>query len=77
MKQDDDFDDCLEGGLDYKRVAWDLQDLDGMLTAGRECPTSTMIQMMRMLMMRMLMGEVEILQNLDDPPAGRSCCTSP
>ena len=65
MKQDDDFDDCLEGGLDYKRVAWDLQDLDGMLTAGRECPTSTMIQMMRMLM-----DKVEILQNLDDPPAG-------
>ena len=33
MKLEDDFDDCLMGwGVDYKRVAWDLQDLDGMLT---------------------------------------------
>ena len=34
MKLEDDFDDCLMGWgvVDYKRVAWDLQDLDGMLT---------------------------------------------
>ena len=33
MKLDfDDFDDCADRrGLDYKRVAWDLQDLDGIL----------------------------------------------
>ena len=28
-----------DGGVDYKRVAWDLQDLDGMLTTDWECPT--------------------------------------
>ena len=37
MKLDDELDDCL-GGSDYKRVARDLQDLDGLQTAG-ECPT--------------------------------------
>ena len=41
MKLEDDFDDCLMGWgvVDYKRVAWDLQDLDGMLTTDWECPT--------------------------------------
>ena len=30
----------LDGtGVDYKRVAWDLQDLDGTLTTVGECPT--------------------------------------